>query len=361
MVSLFPSRARLVELRGWRAPANRRAALKDCSLVVAVSERIEDVERLLDALLAIPDAPAEVVVVDADPDRGFGGRLLTWRALHAVPFVLVYVESPTGLVRQRNAGVDISTGDYLFFLDPSMIPLAGYFAETRRVFALDRMVCVGGVAGCVVNEMRGRTGANTLLRRVAGLLPRVDPLIYHPSGVLMPASAFRPFAGLRRVDVLPARACAWRREVLAGWRFSPFFWHHPGGSDVDLSMRAGRSWALLACGEARLRSAHRAERFEGFENGRMQMRNRYFVWKRHTSRPASRHVARFWMYSVMMAARDIARFCIRPWRAADLLHGLGILAQIPRCVTDPPAFVEPPAAREYVLASESHWRIAHGD
>jgi glycosyltransferase involved in cell wall biosynthesis len=363
----FAARRHITVLPGWRAPAAhgaaqpgaRRAALRDCSVVIPTVKREAEVARLLEAIGALPDTPAEVVIVDADPAHELGPQLLSWRAGRSVPFALAYVESPPGLTRQRNVGIDISTRDFIFFLDPEIVPLPGYFAEIRRVFGVDRDQCVGGVAGVVINEMSPQLRRRSRVRRAIGLLPRREPLIYDPSGGHTPRTFLNPFSGLRRVDILPGCACAWRREVFASHRFSCYFHEEADGEHIEMSLRAGRSWTLLCAGDARVRRDPGPERPAGYDAGRARLRNRYFIWKRH-ARPARRHVARFWITAVAGAAIEVLSFCLRPTRAAALRNAAGILVGALSCLTDPPHFAEPPARREYALEIETRRRVAQG-
>jgi glycosyltransferase involved in cell wall biosynthesis len=305
---------------------------------VIPAEDADDVPRLLDSLLAIPDAPGEVVVVDAGPRYDLGPRLREWRERRHVPFILVYVAAPPGLTRQRNVGVDLSTRDFIFFLDPGVEPLPGYFAVTRGVFDLDRDRCVGGVTGVIVNRARRRSGC--------------DPLLYSRSGDCGPGVP--PFSGLRRVDVLPGAAAAWRREIFNTRRFSCFFGACPEGEDVEMSLRVGRTWTLLACGEARVkRVAPSSHAKLGYDSGYAVIRNRHFVWRRHISEPGPRHEARFWLDAALHVMTALGAFCLRPWDLPRAAHAAGLIAGISSCLTDPPRFTEPPVRREYYLATEA--------
>jgi GT2 family glycosyltransferase len=356
----FVARRHITVLPGWRAGAARRADLRDCSVVVPTVGREAEILRLLDALAALPDTPAEVVIVDAEPAHQLGSQLLSWRARRAAPFVLAYVECGPGLTRQRNVGIDISTRDFVFFLDPDIIPLSGYFAAIRRLFDADRQGCVGGIAGVVMNEMSPQLRRRARLRRAIGLLPRREPLLYDPAGLYTPRNFLNPFSGPRRVDVLPCCAAAWRREVFAANRFSCYFRDESEGEDVELSLRVGRSWTLLCCGDARARRDAGPESAADYETGRARVRNRYFVWKRH-ARPATRHVMRFWVTTIAGAAVQLLSFCLRPSRAAALRNASGILAGVLSCLTDPPHFKEPPARREDALEVETRRLVAQGD
>ena len=322
----FVPRSHRTALPGWRVLSTRASALRDCSLVIPAADP-DDVERLLDALLAIPDAPGEVVVVHAGPGRQPGARLRGWSARSEAPFDLVFVASPPGLTRQRNIGIDIATRDFLFFLDPSFEPLPGYFAVTRRVFDLDRDGCVGGVGGVVLNQSR-----RSLPRFGAG----AQPLAYGRSA----------FSGLRRVDVLTGGASAWRREVFVDRRFSCYFGEWSEGEDVEFSLRAGKSWTLLCCGESRVKRLPGANSVpSGYHAARAGIRNRYFIWSRHTPSPDPPHEMRFWLAAALDTVTNLASF--------NAGHAAGIFAGIVSCVADPPRFVEPPARREYVLAAET--------
>jgi GT2 family glycosyltransferase len=360
MFPAFAARRHITVLPGWRAGAARQPALRDCSVVVPTCGREAEVLRLLDAVAALPDTPAEVVIVDADPGRQLGSQLLSWRARCRAPFVLVYVECPPGLTRQRNVGIDISTQEFVFFLDPDIVPLPGYFAEIRRVFDSDRHGCVGGIAGVVINEMSPTLRRRARLRRAIGLLPRREPLIYDPSGGHTPRTFLNPFSGLRRVDILPGCASAWRRAVFSTCRFSCYFHGDPDGEDLELSIRAGRSWTLLCSGDARVRRDASPEVPADYGAGRARLRNRFFIWKRH-AHPATRHVVRFWVTAFAGAAIELLSFCLRPRRIAAVRNAVGILAGALSCLTDPPRFTEPPARREYALEIETRRRAAQGD
>src|SRR5881398_2405575 len=133
MLITMVRRTHMTTLPGWRVAAGKPGALPDCCLVVATYNRHDEILRLLDSLLDLADPPAEVVV-DGHGSRQLGALLRGWTETNTTPFELVYVESPPGLTRQRNVGVDISSKDYVFFLDDDAVPLPGYFSEMRRVF-----------------------------------------------------------------------------------------------------------------------------------------------------------------------------------------------------------------------------------
>jgi GT2 family glycosyltransferase len=345
-------RTHMTTLPGWRTAARARGTLDDCSLIIPTWNRHDELMRLLDSLLEIADLPGEVVVVDGNPEPEFSARLRDWTERRHVPFEFSYVESPDGLTRQRNVGVDISTREYLFFLDDDAIPLPGYFREMRRVFEEDRDRRVGALAGCVINEMNKPVARRWQLRFLLRIVPRIEPMIYYPSGTHVPRSLLKPFSGVRRVDVLPGNAWTFRREVFDTERFSCFFEGYSQGEDLEMSLRVGRRWELLCCGDAHiLHLPADYGRPAAYSRGRMEMRNRYFIWKRHTPRPALRYVVSFWVDTALLIAMDVAWFGVRPWRPEPLGHAVGTVWEMFRCLARPPLFKEPPARREYRLES----------
>ncbi len=339
----------LTALPGWRI-SGRGSALADCSLVIATYRRYGELVRLLDTLLRIPDAPGEVVVVAGDGDSATGRILRNWVAARTVPFDLCYAECPTGLTRQRNAGIDLSSGRYLFYLDDDAVPLPGYFREMRRVFIEDRARRVGALAGCVINEMDKPVSRRWRLRFALRIVPRIEPMIYYPSGTHTPRGLLKPFSGLRKVDVMPGCAWTFRREVLEAERFSGFFEGYSQGEDLEMSLRIGKRWEIQCCGDSRiLHLPGSGGRPVSYRRGLMEMRNRYFVWKRHSPRPGAGFTSRFWADTAFLMAMDFAWFGARPWRVEPLGHALGTFVGMIGCLASPPRFEEPPARREYVL------------
>ncbi len=338
----------LVALPGWRAPCAGGAGVEGCSLVIPTFERPRETLALLAHLAALPDRPVEVVVVDGSPGGDLDVALRQWSATLALPFALVYVRALRGLTRQRNAGIDISSGRYIFFLDDDAVPQPGYFAAVARVF--ERNPAVGGVGGAIVNQMDRPLNRRWRLRRVLGLAPPVEPDTWHASGTSVPRALLKPFSGTRPVDLLPGCALAFRREVLQRCRFSEFFDGYAQGEDLEMSLRVGRHWKLLSCGEARVE--HRTApggRPGSFSKGRMEARNRYFIWKRHAAGAGALDRARFWADLVFLVAMDAGWFCLRPWRGGPLAHGLGVACGAAGCLLTPPRYTEPPARQRYYV------------
>ena len=342
-------------LSGWRIGASAPGALRGASLVVATYKRPAEVKQLLVTLLSNvdtrrPDTPDEVVIVDGSPTAELGEELLRWATGRHLPFDLGYVRSPAGLTRQRNVGIDASRGEYVFFLDDDSEPLPGYFREMYRVFAQDAERRVGALGGAVLNEMDKPIPRRWQWRLRLGLTPRVEPMTYHASGTSTPKGLMKRFHGVRPVDVLPGCAFTFRREVFNRHRFSGFFYGYSQGEDLEMSLRVRRDWKVLCCGDAHLlHHSAPSGRPASFAKGRMEIRNRFFIWKRHVQNAPVVDRMRFWLDAGFLAAMDFAWFCRRPLKAHPLAHAAGVLWAAVECLVSPPQYQEPPAERVYAV------------
>lgn len=344
----------LIKLPGWLKPAALRSECSDCTLVVPTFRRPDVMVRLLETLRDLCDAPGEVVVVDGSPDSATEQAVRRWSDSRALPFDLLWVGSPAGLTLQRNVGIDVSHQQFVFFLDDDCLPRAGYFRNLRTVFAEDQAGQIGGVRGFFTNSIGAPPALIWKVRCALGLVPRGEPGAYYPTGTSSSWNSVEPFQGTRPVEVLAGGAAAYRREVFQKHRFSKFFYGYSQGEDVEMSRRIARDWKLAVRGDALVEHNHApGGRPEGFSRGRMVIRNRYFIWKRHSPKVQLKHRVQFWLDHALIAGFSLARGLRPPWTMAPWLYAFGIAWGGVECCVRPPRYKEPPVQREFELASES--------
>lgn len=346
-------------LPGWRLEGTG-AALHDCSLIVPTYRRPQEMAALLEHLLthSRDDVPGEVVVIDGSPDDNTQDEMRQWCAGRTLPFRLLYVHSAPGLTKQKNVGVDVSCGQYLFFLDDDTRTQAGYFRELRGAFADDTDGEIGAVGGSVVNEMAKPPSFRWRVRLALRLAPPKEPMCYDASAISLPKSMAQPFSGLRCVDIVPGGACCFRREVFHKHRFSIFFEGYSNGEDVEMSLRTGREFKVLWCGGARL-THHPAPggRPPDFARGRMDLRNRLFIRRRFFPKPPLRASVRFWADALLLIALDLILYSRCPRNTFLLRHAAGVLFASFEAFLSPPTATEPPASRRYALAESLENRL----
>lgn len=335
---------------GWRKSSGERAGqLSDCCLVVPTYRRVNEIIALMKALCAQEELPAEVVVVDGTPDDSVQCRLREFASGRSLPFDLLYVKSPSGLTRQRNVGIDASRGEYVFFLDDDCIPRSGYFRTIREVFEGDRDGAIGAVCGTILNEIDRPLSLRWKLRLALGLAPRHGrPGTYYPTATSVPLALAKPFSGIRDVDMLPGCTMAFRRRVLETSRFSAFFHGYAQGEDLEMSMRVRRGWRLVWSGDAHVEHHHApGGRPKWFEKGRMEIRNRYFIWQRYTPHPSIRCRLHLWADFGYIFFYDLAGFVAHPRQPGYLALAFGVARGCLECLFQPPRHEESGARCEY--------------
>lgn len=348
---------------GWRIA--RTAALpvfSDCTGVIPTYKRYDEVVRLLDAVVRLEDKPYEMVVIDGEASGVLGQKLKEWASNKRLPFDLVYAQSEPGLTLQRNAGIDLTTAPYVFYFDDDTVPQPGYFHHMRRIFVEDRKMEIGGIGAAITNEMDKPIPRRWALRYKFGLVPRdLPPMQYYPSCIHVPRGLLKMFTGVKPADVIPGGATAWRREVLEKCRFSEYFKGYSQGEDLEMSLRVGKDWKLVCCGDAHILHLHASGgRPRYFRRGRMDVVNRYFIWKRHTPDVAFRYKTLFWGDIAFLIGMELVWFVARPWRAEPLVTASGMVAGVLKCLFRPPRFEEPPPRRHYVLNYKDQAQFAVG-
>lgn len=344
----------LTPLPGWRRQGTQVGTLVDCSLVVPTYRRPSDIVTLLDRLAALPDRPGEVVVVDGSPDDLTTNAVQVWSDGGAHPFDLLVVRSAPGLTRQRNVGIDLSRGDFVFYLDDDCLPEPGYFRAMRDVFVADVERTVGAVGGSLVNEMGRPLDLRWRLRFLLRLVPRGESGTFFRTATSIPRSTVARFTGTRAVDMLPGGASAYRRALLERHRFSLFFSGYAQGEDLEMSRRIAREWDLRWCGDAHVLHYHApGGRPPSVEKGIMEVRNRFFIWKRYVPDTTVGDALRFWADIAFIFAVDVATFLARPRDHHHLVHAAGVALGAYRCIVDPPRHDEPPPRREYAVTTDT--------
>ena len=338
----------LLPLPGCRITARDQRGFADCTLIVATYQRPDDARKLVLHLARLEAVPSEVIIVDGSPGNETENALLELSRTLEMPFELVYARSPKGLTVQRNAGIDICTKSFVFFLDDDARPFDGYFSEMRRVLAGDNSI--GAVGACALNEFDKPIPRRWRVRRALRIVPRNEPFIYNDACTSAPSGLLKPFSGIRDVDIFPGYAFAVRRPIFDSMRFSGFFDGYSYGEDLEMALRIRREWRVVSCGNAPvIHQPSPGGRPAAFTKGRMEVRNRYFIWKRYSSAASLLNKIRFHLDLAFLFVMDLAWFLARPWRIHHLSHAFGLLWGAIRCVFAPPEWNEAEPLRRFKL------------
>jgi glycosyltransferase involved in cell wall biosynthesis len=303
------------------------------SIVTPTFRRPVEMAGLLEDLRQQSLLPAEVIVVDGAPADEIETQEQVAALAGSLPFKCHFLRHDRGTAIQRNAGIDIASGAFVAFIDDDVRLDPEFLRKVISVFAQDEKKTIGGIVGYRTNQhFRLNDRQRWRWYRRLRLLKTYEPGRYDfQTGYPINALMQPPFSGLRRVDFMTSACAVWRREVFDnGLRFDPFFRDYGVLEDAHLSLRAGRQWKLLQCGDA-----HCVEMSS--PNGRVSRKrfgfktvvNHYYVFQDIVRPLTWRHKMRFWRFQGFELLR-ITASAVRRRRRMDLmeLHGRleGILA-----------------------------------
>lgn len=301
------------------------------SIVTPTYCRPAEVSALLDNLCQQTLLPGEVIIADGAPATECATEETVNARAHKLPFACSYLRSPRGTALQRNLGIEAARGDLIALIDDDVRLEPDFLARIAQVFAADAERRVGGVVGYRTNQYI-RDAARWRWYHRLKFFSTYEPGRYDfQSGYPINNNLQPPFTGTREVDFMTTACAVWRREVFdAGLRFDLFFRDYGVLEDAHFSLRAGRSWKLLQCGDARCTELHApGGRSDSRKIGYKCVVNYYYVF-RDIARPLSwQQQWRFWRFQFFELLRITASL-VRRRRLADLreLRGRieGILA-----------------------------------
>ena len=310
------------------------------SVVVCTLHRPEAVRRVLAALAEQEVVADEVLVVDASDDDRTAAVVASAAGPPGLAHRPVGPEG-RGLTRQRNVGIERSSGDLVAFLDDDTVPEPRYVAELLACF--ERHPDAAGVGGTIVEAdwRRARAartpsgwyrsgdwerpeGARWRLRRRLGLDGGLPPGWMPPGGHGRPVAFLAPDGADHEVEFVMGGASAWRRPVLLAHRFDPGFEGYGLYEDLELCLRAGAEGPLHVAGAARLAHHHAPEaRPDHRRYGRMVVDNGWYVWRRRWPEPRIADRLRWWATTIVLA------LCRAAGGAAGRAEAAGRLAALP--------------------------------
>jgi len=296
------------------------------SVVTPTFRRPMEVRELLANLSSQELLPAEVIVVDGAPADEIRTADLVSSLHSSLPFKCRYLRHERGTAIQRNAGIDRADSSLVALIDDDVRLEPDFFRTIYHVFSEDRDQKIGGIVGYRTNQHFNPASVQRWrwYRRLR-MLTTFEPGRYDfQTGYPINANMQPPFAGVREVDFMTTSCAVWRREVFdSGLRFDPFFRDYGVLEDAHFSLRAGRNWRLLQCGDARCRELNSANgRPDRRKLGYKYVVNYYYVFRSVAGPLTRRQKMRFWRYQAFELFR-VAASAVRRQRASEIGELLG--------------------------------------
>ena len=250
------------------------------TLIIPTYNRPREIVACLKSILKQSRLPDEVIIVDdgalPEPPQE--------KEIRQAGIRYHYVrKNKPGLTESRNKGVELSTGDVVFFLDDDVVLDPQYVAEILKIYQQDALSEVGGVGGCILNhpprnwKARIRNGFEALFL-VSGF--REGRVL--PSGFCVDYGRVAPTAGERiDVDFLSGGVMSFRKEIFDQFRFTDSYRAFGFGEDKDFSFRVRKKLRLVLALRAGLyHYPAPAMRPHKHREGRMFLVGRYLFFTR---------------------------------------------------------------------------------
>jgi len=209
------------------------------SFVICTRNRFEDIEKCIKSILEQTVKPYELIIVDSSDKKGLDSILN--KVFGRFPFTFIYRHTAAGLTHQRNIGIEVASGDHVFFFDDDVILNRDYHEDILKVYKEKKTAM--GVGGVVINE-RKFTLLQTLLRKKFFLPTASGKNNILPSGQLDYVNTYKLNA-IIKVDALFGCLFSFRREVFKIYRFNETLDGYAAGEDVDFSYRVSKVYDLF--------------------------------------------------------------------------------------------------------------------
>jgi GT2 family glycosyltransferase len=262
------------------------------SFIIATRNRPDFLFDAVRSLVAQTVLPGELCIVDSSEETP--RREAIEKLCGEAGFRLDYVHpSEPGLTKQRNVGIDRTTGDPVFFIDDDvwMAPDAHeeVLAEYERWGPE-----LGGVRGVWLNPPEAGRLSLTW-RRLFGM----ETWRPEASGRMRPGfytDVVTASADVRRVQSFVGWFMSFRREVFEHERFDENLGDYAFKEDADFSFRvARRGYVLVQTPRAKVDHAKTAvQRLTPFELQRMNMANQLYLHRKNMPQTLKYRGALWW-------------------------------------------------------------------
>jgi glycosyltransferase involved in cell wall biosynthesis len=215
------------------------------SVIVCTKNRTNALAKLIRSLCLQTLLPDELIIIDASQnDKTY--KMLK-ESKYNEYFNIIYKKSEASLTKQRNIGVDLVKGEYLFFFDDDVVLKENFIKVICDTFYNFESNGVGGVMGRIINISSSTKIWDQLFKRIF-FLSDVGKGRVKISGL----PSIRIDNHISFVESLSGGCTAYRKKVLEDYRFDENLKGYAYLEDVDFSFRVGKKYRLVYQPKAKL-------------------------------------------------------------------------------------------------------------
>lgn len=290
-------------------------------IVVPTRNRPNELGRLLKNLSEQSRVPDAVVVVDSS-DREFDCKSIVLGLANLLP--LRYIRhAPPSAAAQRNAGIETLVGevDLIGLIDDDVV-LDGDALKNACAAIFDLS---DNIVGFALNRTDHEAAQKIGYLRGSRIIAATG--LYSPRmGVVSPSGWHTRISTVEKdtvVEWIATGAAIWRASALKDLRFDEFFEEYSYMEDLDLSLQARALGGLVVLAEAKY--GHHAAlggRKSRFWFGRIEVRNRYYIVRKH-----GLSKSRFLVGMLLRMGLTVADIGRGHW--CEVMRLLGNIAELP--------------------------------
>lgn len=262
------------------------------STIICTKDRKDDLFRAIKSIEVQTRTPDELIIVDASINQDFKSELLeTFNKLN-----IKYLHTNPGLTKQRNLGIQASSGDIIVFFDDDVILNSQYLFYIEKIFIEDSENKIGGAMVKFIDANKSSLGfkLDQLYSKIFFLTSEGDGKL-KPSG--FPTHPFTlNYDNPIEVEVLSGAQMAYRREVFKYEMFDETLSNYSYLEDADFSYRVfKKGYKLIYQPKALIEHVvSPASRLSEREKKKMLIINHYYLFKKNCNPTFSKWIFFIW-------------------------------------------------------------------
>jgi len=272
--------------------ANTERSRAGSSFVIATRSRPEYLLGTVRSLVGQSVLPAELCIVDASDEAAARSEIERLCAEAGIELAYVHPAEP-GLTRQRNVGIDRTSGDPVFFIDDDVL-LDGDVHEQVLAEYGRWGPKLGGVRGSPVHPPSpGR--ATILWRRLFGMGGWWPEASGRMRGGFF-VEGVSASADVRKLEYFNGWFMSYRRGVFDHERFDESLGGYAFKEDIDFSYRVWKhGYLLVQTPKARIDHLKAAsKRLSPFQLQRMMLGNQFYLHRKNMPQTLGSRAALWW-------------------------------------------------------------------
>jgi GT2 family glycosyltransferase len=261
------------------------------TFIIATRNRPDELLVTVESLVAQTVVPVELCIVDSSEETPARARVEELCA--SVGLALDYVwPAPRGLPRQRNVGLDRTTGDPVFLIDDDVFLAPDCHEKVLECYRRWGPE-LGGVRAAPMRPARPPL-ASVLWRKAFGIgawWPEASGRVR--KGFWLEGTS--ESAGVRKQEAFVGYFMSYRREVFDRERFDEALSGYASQEDIDFSYRVSRHYALVQTPAARCdHFKTTTDRLPSHQLERMKLANHFYLFRKNMPQDVVHNAALWW-------------------------------------------------------------------